>query len=85
MDDDAAMLAELDAEMGIAPVNPAIKAEELKVSIQESKQKALQAKKAGDQATALNFVKQFKAQQAELDELIALNPQLAQPAAPQQV
>ena len=41
MDDDAAMLAELDAEMGIAPVNPAIKAEELKVSIQESKQKAL--------------------------------------------
>ena len=30
MDDEAAMLAELDRELGIAPVDPAIKTQELK-------------------------------------------------------
>lgn len=35
MDDEAAMLAELDKELGIAPVDPAVKTEELKAQITE--------------------------------------------------
>ena len=41
MDDDAAMLAELDAELGITHPDPAIKAEELKAQVVDNKRKAL--------------------------------------------
>ena len=48
VDDEAAMLAQLDKELGLTPPDPRVKAEELKAKIQEEHNKTLHYKQAGD-------------------------------------
>ena len=69
------MLAGLDAELEEEDdPDPAIHQAELEARVSECTQKALAAKRAGDTNTALEFLKEKKALDAELKDWIAKHP-----------
>ena len=81
------MLRGLDAELGGLGGNeeeqdleeedepdPAIRQAELEAKVKDLTGKAITAKKAGDTQTALKFLKEKKAADAELKDWIAMHP-----------
>ena len=85
-DDEAALLAELDAELGIEPVDPAIHQEQLREQIEQHLKEAKRAKAAGDNPKAIKHLGEKKKLQAELDEhLLMYPPAKIQSAAPKKL
>ena len=79
MDDEAAMLAELEREINASLPNPRAKAEELRAKISELTQQAIQARDAGDTQTALKHLKAKKELDGDLAVHLAQFPEAAEP------
>ena len=79
MDDEAAMLAELEREIYASLPDPRAIAEELRAKINEEKQLAIQARDAGDTQTALKHLQAKKELDGELAVHLAQFPEADQP------
>lgn len=79
MDDEAAMLAELEREIQASLPDPRAIAEELRAKIKEETQLAIQARDAGDTQTALKHLNAKKKLDGDLLAHLAQFPEADQP------
>ena len=73
-DDEAAMLAELDKELGIKPMDPVERCRELKMQVATELKATMDCKTAGNREQAIVHLKEKKRLQALLEEHILMNP-----------
>ena len=78
-DDEAAMLAQLDAELGIKTMTPAEKAADLKQKIAVELKATMDNKQAGNREQAIIHLKEKKRLEAELQEHMIFHPDCDKP------